>query len=76
MLTVVLQGFSEDTIILAELVHLKEPPTSMAPEPAMDYVRRVVRGILYAVDACIVSRSPQELANMMEVVVEVCRAFA
>ena len=42
----------------------------------MDYVRRAVWGILYADDACIVSRSPQELAKIMEVIVEVCRAFA
>ena len=48
----------------------------MGPAPAMDYVRRVVWGMLYADDACIVSRSPQGLAKMMEVVVEVCRAFA
>ena len=58
VLTVVLQRFSEDTVILAELVHLKEPPTSMGPEPAMDYVRRAVWGMLYADDARIVSRSP------------------
>ena len=32
--------------------------------------------MLYAEDACIVSRSPQGLAKMMEVIVEVCRAFA
>ena len=62
--------------ILAELVHLKEPPTSMGPEPAMDYVRRAVWGMLYADDACIVSRSPQGLAKIMEVIVEVCPAFA
>ena len=49
LLTVVLQRFSEDTVILAELVHLKEPPTLMGPEPAMDYVRRAVWGMLYAV---------------------------
>ena len=42
----------------------------------MDYVRRAVWGILCADDACIVSRSPQGLAKMMEVIVEVCRAFA
>ena len=42
----------------------------------MDYVRRAVWGTLYADDACIVSRSPQGLAEMMEVIVEVCRAFA
>ena len=76
VLTVVFQGFNKDTVILAELVHLKEPLTSMGPEPAMGYVHRVVRGMLDADDACIVSRSPQELAKMMEVIVEVCRAFA
>ena len=32
--------------------------------------------MLYADDACIDSRSPQGLAKMMEVIVEVCRAFA
>ena len=36
---VVLQRFSEEPAILAELVlHLKEPSMSMGPEPAMDYV--------------------------------------
>ena len=76
VLTVVLQRFSEEPAILAELVHLKEPPTSMGPEPAMDYVCRAVWGMLYADNASIVSRSPQGLAKMMEVIVEVCRAFA
>ena len=42
----------------------------------MGYVRRAVWGMLYAADACIVSRSPQELTKMMEFIVEVCRAFA
>ena len=38
----------------------------------MDYVvRRAVWGMLYADDACIVSLSPQGLAKMMEVIVEV-----
>ena len=76
VLTVVLQRYIEEPAILAELVRLKEPPTSMGPEPAMDYVRRAMVGMLYADDACIVSRSPQGLAKMMEVIVEVCRAFA
>ena len=67
---------SEEPATLAELVHLKEPSTSMGPEPAMDYVRRAVWGMLYADDACIVSRSPQGLVKIMEVIVEVCRAFA
>ena len=76
VLTVVLQIFSEEPAILAELVHLKEPPTSMGPEPAMHYVRRTVWGMLYADDACIISRSPQGLAKMVEVIVEVSRTFA
>ena len=42
----------------------------------MDYVSRAVCGMLYADDASIVSRSPQGLAKMMEVIVEVCRALA
>ena len=71
VLTAALQRISEDTVILAELVHLKGPPRSMGSEPAMDYVRRTVWGMLYADDACIVSRSPQGIAKMMEVVVEV-----
>ena len=46
VLNVVLQRFSEQPAILAELVHLKEPSTSMRPEPAMDCVRRAMRGML------------------------------
>ena len=43
----------------------------------MDYVvHRAVLGMLYADDACVVSRSPQGLAKMMGVIVEVCRAFS
>ena len=76
VLNVVLHRFSEEPDILAELLHLKEPSTSMGPEPAMGYVRRAVWGMLYADDACIVSRSPQGLAKRMEVIVEFCRAFA
>ena len=59
-------------VILAELVHLMEPPTPMGPEPAMDYVHRAVWGMLYTDDVCIVPRSPQGLAKMMEVIVQVC----
>ena len=76
VLNVVLQRFSEEPAILTELAHLKETSTSMGPESAMDYVRRAMWGMLYADDACIVSRSPQVLAKIMEVIVEVCRAFA
>ena len=76
VLTVVLRRFGEDMGILAALVHLKEPPASMGPEPAIDYVRRAMWGMLYAGDACIILHSPGGLAKMMKVIVEVCRAFA
>ena len=51
-LNVVLQSFSEDPAILSELVHLKEPSSSIGPEPSMDYVHRAVWRMLYADDAC------------------------
>ena len=69
VLTVVLRRFRNDTAILAKRVDLKEPPTSMGLEPAMNYVRRVVWGMLYVDDACIVSRSPEGPAKMMEVII-------
>ena len=70
VLAVVFQRFSKDTVILAEPVHLKEPPTSMRPELAIDYVRRAVWSMLYANEACTVSQSPQGLAKMRDVIVE------
>ena len=76
VLNIVLKKFSEEPAIFAELVHLKEPSTSMGPEPAMDYVRCALWGMLYVDDASIVSWSPQGLAKMVEFIVEVCRAFA
>ena len=75
VLTVVFRRFSKDTAILAELVHLKVPPTSMGPRPAMDYVCRAVWIMLYVDRACIVSLSLQGLAKMMEVIVEVSRSL-
>ena len=42
LLPAVLQNFSEDTVILAKLMYLKEPSTTTELEPVMDYIRRVV----------------------------------
>ena len=75
MLTIVVQRFSEDAAILAELAHLKEPPTSMGREPAMDYACRAVWSMLYADNTCIDSRPPQGLAKMIEVIVQVFQSF-
>ena len=54
-LQVTLQRFSKDPEILADLIHLQEQPTKVGPETAMECVRRAVWGMLYAVDACVVS---------------------
>ena len=67
--------FSEDPEILADLVHLQDQPTKVGPETAMECVRRAVWGMLYADDACVVSRSPQGLERMMVNLVEVFGAF-
>ena len=67
-LLVALQQFIEDPDILADLVHLQEQPAKVVPETAMECVRRAVWGMLYADDACIVSRSPQGLERMMTLV--------
>ncbi|MEO0565068.1 MAG: reverse transcriptase family protein [Chloroflexota bacterium] len=74
-LQVALQRFSEDPEILADLVHLQEQPTKVGPETAMECVRRAVWGMLYADDACAVSRSPQGLERMMVNLVDVFGAF-
>ena len=42
VLTVVSQRFNKNTVILTELVHLKEQPTPMRLESTMDNVRRAV----------------------------------
>ena len=76
VLTVVVQIFNAKTVILAELVRLKESPMLVRTNPAMDYVCYVVWGIMYADETCTVSRSPRGLAKIIEVIVEVCRAFA
>ena len=53
-----IKRFRENIFIVADLMHLKKPPTSMRPEPSMNYVRCAVWGMLCADDACIGSRSP------------------
>ena len=71
----VLKFFSEDADILAELVHLQEQPRETRPESPTQCVRQAVLGMLYADDACIVSRSPRSLAKIIEVIVHVFNAF-
>ena len=75
ILFVVLEGFSKDAGILADLIHLQEQPSKVGPETALECVRRAIWGMLYADDACIVSRSPRGPRRMMAVFVEVFGTF-
>ena len=74
-LFIVLERFSKDAGILADLIHLQEQPSKVGPETALESMRRAIRGMLYADDACIVSRSPRGLERMMAVFVEVFGKF-
>lgn len=75
VMEVVLQRFSEDDIILENLVFLEEEGRGGPDETSLDRVRRAVWGMLYADDAGFVSRSPAGLARMMTVIVEVFGQF-
>ena len=75
ILFVVLEKFSKDAGILADLIHLQEQPSKVGPEMALECVRRAIWGMLYADDACIVSRSPRGLRRMTAVFVEVFGTF-
>lgn len=70
---VALRRFSEDADTLANLVHLKEPP--VGPEMALKCFRPVVWRMLYANDACIMSRPLRGLGLIMAVIVDFCGAF-
>ena len=63
ILRVVPERFSKDAGILADLIHLHEQPSKVGPETVLECVRRAIWGMLYADDACIVSRSPRAGAD-------------
>ncbi|CAM9955242.1 unnamed protein product [Sphacelaria rigidula] len=73
-LEVVLVRFSEDDIILEDVVYLDEE-TVRETETPLERARRAVWGMLHADDAAVVSRSPNGLARMMSVIVLVFGAF-
>ncbi|CAB1102654.1 unnamed protein product [Ectocarpus sp. CCAP 1310/34] len=74
VIEVVTIRFSEDDIILENLVYLEEETGAGASTP-LDRVRRAVWGMLYADDAGVVLRSAEGLARMMTVIVEVFGKF-
>ena len=53
----------------------KEQPSKVGPETALKCVQRASWGVLYADDACIVSRSPRGLERMLAVFVKIFGAF-
>ena len=71
ILLVALGRLSKDAGILADFIHLQEQPSKVGPETALECVRRAISGMVYADDACIVSRSPRGLGWMMVVFVGV-----
>ncbi|CAB1119488.1 unnamed protein product [Ectocarpus sp. CCAP 1310/34] len=73
VIEVVAIRFSEDDVILQNLVYLEE--TGAGARTPLNRVRRAVWGMLYADDAGVVSRSPEGLARMMTVIVEVFGKF-
>ena len=75
ILLVALERFSKGAGILADLIYLQEQPSKVGPGTALECVRRAIWGMLYAEDACIVSRSPRGLGRMMAVFVEVFGTF-
>ena len=70
ILFVARERFSKGAGILADLIHLQEQPSKVDSEKALECVRRGIWGMMYADDACIVSRSPRGLERMMAVFVE------
>ena len=75
ILFVAVERFSKGADILADLVHLQQQPWKVAPETALECVRRAIWGMLYTDDACIVSLSPRGLGWMMAVFVEIFGTF-
>ena len=75
ILLVAPEKFSKDAGKLAHLIRLQEQSSKVDPETALECVRRAIWGMLYADDACIVSRSPSGLGRMMAVFVEVFSTF-
>ena len=71
VLHIALKLVRKNADILGDLVHLDESAKVMGPETARDAVMRAAWSMLYADDAYIVSRSPQDIAKMMPVFVEV-----
>ena len=70
-----IERISKDADILADRIQMQEQPSKVGPETALECVRHAIWGMLHADDACIVSRSPHGLGQMIAVFVEVFGTF-
>ena len=79
VITVVLQMFAEDPLIVSDLVYLDDAPTGEDGRPkeegTSEMVRRAVWGMMYADDAGVVSTSPRGLTRMTDAIVVACQEF-
>eukprot|EP00752_Nemacystus_decipiens_P018516 g16601.t1 len=73
-LEVIIARFSQDEVIMRDLVYLEEEDGGDGGTQ-LDRVRRAVWGVLYADDAGVVSKSAEGLGRMMTIIVEVFREF-
>eukprot|EP00752_Nemacystus_decipiens_P004772 g4343.t1 len=73
-LEVIVTRFSQDEVIMRDLAYLEEEAGG-GGGTQLDRVRRAVRGMLYADDAGVVSKSAEGLGLMMTIIVEVFREF-
>ena len=75
LISLLIDRFSEDADILADLVPLQEQPSKVGPGTALECARHVIWGMLYADDACILLRLPSGLERTMAIFIEVFGAF-
>ena len=76
ILVVALHRFSEDADILPDLVPVQEQRASVDPGTALGYLRRLLRGMLYADDVCIASRSSRGLKLTIAILFRVFSTFS
>ena len=75
ILLVALERFSQDAGVPVKFIHIQELPSKVGPEAVLEYGRRAICGMVYADNACIMSRSPRRLGRKMAVFVEVFGTF-
>ena len=79
IITVILQRFVEEPVIVSGLVHLEDGPKSKDSRSteggALKMVQRAVLGMLYTDDAGVVSTSPRGFIRMIDVIVVAYQEF-